>query len=677
MYGPRDDNIRHVKNYNKTIYEQYCKRRNASSGGLDIPSIYYPAHDAIVTIFCTTNTTDDTVVEQSGSGFFIGKYTIVTAAHVVMYDNTNVDRSPPVTAISNPAVGPAIATGFARVATIKVRVNNVNGKGQSYFYNATLLGMSPSFDLAVLQISTVAFGCANPPLKDHPILEWGCSQSVVIGEKVLVVGDSRNSDAIGLAHGIVVDNLYSDNVLGAANNSTITEPPGYWGFEAIVSDAQAAYGNSGGPLLNDQGRVIGVISGIDTSAYTVAPPFPVAGSESNYLYRTVAVASKIAKRIVRTLANGCTDCQLKGHLEEIIDPLGNYYRYNYGYLGVTGFYAFGPDFLRLVPNSTYQKQKGFVITAVDPNGPLNSIFPASRVYPYPNDVVPAPAVTSTSELYLVTELNGTPVGVGPGQIPFSTITFREIQNMAVVLNYRLGSENFQCPHQATIYLGYLALSDDLPPNKVNQLNNLSRALPSRNQRGVPNLPLTRSINLDAFSVQNFISMLNNPRIKATLLSMLGKAEGVAHGVVNIIDHLPKVLQILSKIATSLKLTGAAKLADQLAVGAQEVDNSIQDLPQYVGEAVDAITPALRSKKTRSKEKTRELTMLQQVIAEMIVGSDLFQQAIEEAIDSIENKEDEDAQVVQDEDAQVVQDDSVQDEDAQVVGEAVENSTPAS
>lgn len=609
-YGPRDDKIRHVKNYNQTIYEQYKKSRNGSSAELDIPSIYYSAHDAIVTIFCSTNRVNanvETVVEQTGSGFFIGKYTIVTAAHVVMYDNTNVDRSPPVIAMSNPAAGPTIATGFARVGTIKVRVNNVNGTGQSYMYDAELIGMCPSFDLAVLQISTLSLkSCADPPLKVHPILEWGCSRTVVIGEKVLVVGDARNQDAIGLTHGIVVDNLYSDNVLGAVNNSTITEPPGYWGFEAIVSDAQAAYGNSGGPLLNDKGRVVGVISGIDTSAYTIAPPFPVAGSGVNYLYRTVAVASEVAKRIVRTLANGRNDCALRGHIEDIQDPLGNFVRYNYGYLGVTGFYAFGPDFLRLVPNSNYRKQKGFVLTGVDPNGPIASIFPPAKVYPYPNNAVPAPAVTQDSELYLITELNGTPVGVGPGQVPFSTIIYREIQDMAVVINYRLGSENFKCPHQANVYLGYLALSEDLPPNKINQLNNLSRTLPSRGHSGSTNTPLTRGINLDAFNVQNFISMLNNPKIKAVLLSLLGKAQGPAHLIV---ENLPQVLQILLKLTTSLKL-----------------DNSTQDS-----------TSDLEERKPRG-DKSKEVVALQKVIADIIVNSDVFQRLIEETIEQLKNEQ---------------------------------------
>lgn len=579
-FGPRPDKIRHAKHYDAELYQKWAEKRNKKAGGgLDIPSIFYSAKDACVTVWCSTNTTDDTVVDQSGSGFLIDKLTVVTAAHVVMYNNATIDRSPPVIAVANPNVTPTVvAPGFARVGTIKVCVSNVNGSGDSFFYPAKLIGMSPSFDLAVLQIQQVPTRNCNPPIiRKHPVLEWGCSRSAVIGERVLIVADSRNFDTIGLSHGIISDNLYSDTLLDGTPPA-YTEPAGYWGFEAIVTDAQAAYCNSGGPLLDDQGRVLGVISGIDTSAYSVAPlPDP---PETAYIYKTVCVAEHVARRIVKALADGMCNEALRGHIEEIQDPLGNFYRYNYGYLGVTGFYAFGPDFLRLVPDSSYQRQKGFVITGVDVNGPLNSIFPAANIYPYPDTDIPPAPVTSTSELFLVTEVNGTPVGVGPGQLPFSSLTFREIQNMAVVLTFRRGSENFKCPYQAAVYLGYLALTDDLPPNVVNQTSGLARSIPSRDESRNDQdraRPLTQNINTRAFDVQKLISLFSDSRIKQVLKRLLYGAEEVVDEAAVVAKYLPKILERLAELAGKFGSGSLASLASELVPAAQQLSNGLTDV----------------------------------------------------------------------------------------------------
>jgi len=622
-FGPRPDKIRHAKHYDAELYQKWAAKRNKKAGGgLDIPSIFYSAKDACVSIRCSTNNTDDEVVEQSGSGFFIDKLTVVTAAHVVMYNNADVDRSPPVIAVANPNVTPTVvAPGFARVGTISVCVSNVNGSGDSFFYPAKLIGMSPSFDLAVLQIQQVPSRNCNPPIiRKHPVLEWGCSREVVIGERVLIVADSRNFDTIGLSHGIVSDNLYSDTLLDGTPPD-FTEPAGYWGFEAIVTDAQAAYYNSGGPLLDDQGRVIGVISGIDTSAYSVAPlPDP---PETAYIYKTVCVAEHVARRIVKALANGLCDEALRGHIEEIQDPLGNFYRYNYGYLGVTGFYAFGPDFLRLVPDSVYQRQKGFVITGVDVDGPLNGIFPAANIYTYPTNAVPPAPVTATDELFLVTEVNGTPVGVGPGQLPFSSLVFREIQNMAVVLTYRRGSENFKCPYQVTVYLGYLSLTSDLPPNVVNQTSGLARSIPSRdeslNSRDRVH-PLTKNINTRAFDVQKLMSLLTDSRIKKVLKELLDGAEAVVDEAAVVAKYLPKILERLSELAKKLGADSVASLASNLVPAAQQFSDVSSDVAN--GNVFSQISEGI-STSPSSSESSNARSISDAVVSQLVadvVGS---------------------------------------------------------
>lgn len=455
--------------YDKDLYQAAVERQKTKVSAT-ASSAYYPLKDAVVSIYTFTQTTNESfpVVEEVGSGWFIDSGAIVTAAHVVMFDNTTLSRSPPVVNVN--------AAQFARCGEIWARVSNVNRTGDAYFYECDLCAVAPQYDLALIRIKGKQRSACVPALKNHPVLGWGCSRKYAVGEPVYVIGDDLNAAAVGVSQGIVVDNMYSDPKLDP------TRTFGFWPFEAVMSDVQARYGNSGGPLIDANWRVVGVISGLDMSASDIGsantlpnagqhiPPasWPVGVVMNGMSIRTIAVAEHVARYIIKVMLDGPGSLCTGKFLEYIQDPLGNFYRYTYGWLGLTGFEVFGPAYLRLVPDSFYQRQKGFIITGVDPTGPAASLF--TNLYPYPIPLSP-PVPSPAAELYLVTAItaNGgcekmVPLGTDSGQIPFTSATYDKLPEMSVTISYRLGSEGFKCPYSATIILGKTPLNLDVPPD---------------------------------------------------------------------------------------------------------------------------------------------------------------------------------------------------------------------
>src|SRR4051794_6032203 len=109
---------------------------------------------------------------------------------------------------------------------------------------AKLLGADKSNDLAVLQIDLSKVGSAVQPV------QLGSSSSLQPGEPTVAIGSP-----FGL-EGTVTSGIVS------ALNRTIQAPNGFSISGAIQTDAAINPGNSGGPLLDAQGRVIGVNSQI-------------------------------------------------------------------------------------------------------------------------------------------------------------------------------------------------------------------------------------------------------------------------------------------------------------------------------------------------------------------------------------------------------------------------------
>jgi S1-C subfamily serine protease len=122
----------------------------------------------------------------------------------------------------------------------KVRVSFSNGASMK----AIVQGTDPSSDLAVLKID--ASSRALTPLS------LGNSDEMQVGDPVVAIGNPFGLDRTVTA-GIV-----------SAIQRAITAPNGYTIDHVIQTDAAINHGNSGGPLLNRQGQVIGVNSQIET-----------------------------------------------------------------------------------------------------------------------------------------------------------------------------------------------------------------------------------------------------------------------------------------------------------------------------------------------------------------------------------------------------------------------------
>jgi S1-C subfamily serine protease len=109
---------------------------------------------------------------------------------------------------------------------------------------AKLVGTDPSTDLAVLRVDAPADALSPLPLGDSDLVD--------VGDPVVAIGNPFGLDRTATA-GIV-----------SAVQRFIIAPNEFTIDHVIQTDAPINKGNSGGPLLNDRGEVIGVNTQIET-----------------------------------------------------------------------------------------------------------------------------------------------------------------------------------------------------------------------------------------------------------------------------------------------------------------------------------------------------------------------------------------------------------------------------
>lgn len=183
--------------------------------GKSIGDIYDQEGRGVVQVLSTSVVSDDPFFgaqesRSSGSGFVIDKAgRIVTNYHVVQ-DAENVQVS------------------FSGEDNVDARV----------------IGVDPSTDIAVLQIDAQARALVTLPL--------GESDTVRVGDSVVAIGNPFGLER-SVTAGIV-----------SALQREITAPNGFAIDEVIQTDAAINHGNSGGPLLNADGEVIGVNAQIES-----------------------------------------------------------------------------------------------------------------------------------------------------------------------------------------------------------------------------------------------------------------------------------------------------------------------------------------------------------------------------------------------------------------------------
>ncbi len=193
------------------------RRQEVASTALSATQIYNQASAGVVSIKAVTAQGED-----SGTGIVLNdKGLILTNDHVVA-------------GASSLTVAPKGSAAVTR--------------------SATLVGEEANDDLALVKVDPAGLGLKPLALTS--------SKSVQVGDAVYAIGNPYGLDET-LTRGIV-----------SARGRTISAPNGSKITGAIQTDAALNPGNSGGPLLNDQGEVIGVNSQIASEAASVAGSQP-------------------------------------------------------------------------------------------------------------------------------------------------------------------------------------------------------------------------------------------------------------------------------------------------------------------------------------------------------------------------------------------------------------------
>ena len=185
---------------------------------------------------------------------------------------------------------------------------------------ATVVGTDPRSDLAVLKIDRSGLKA----------LEFAELDNVVIGQDVVAIGYALD---LGLGEGA---SFSVTRGIVSQKNRAINEGANASIFGAIQTDAAINHGNSGGPLLNMYGEVVGINTALAPGDQTTGIGF--------------AVGSDVAKAVYEAIrADGVV---------------------NRGLFGISNFDALRPAKAKElnIPDGT----RGIVIGAIGPGGPAEA-----------------------------------------------------------------------------------------------------------------------------------------------------------------------------------------------------------------------------------------------------------------------------------------------------------------
>ncbi len=125
-------------------------------------------------------------------------------------------------------------------------------------YDVTQIHLDPQADLAILEISG----------RDLPTVELGDSDKLKVGQRAIAIGNAlgrfSNTVTVGVVSGIARE-LTAASPFGESKN-----------YEGVIqTDAALNPGNSGGPLLNSSGQVIGINVATTQGADNIGFAIPV------------------------------------------------------------------------------------------------------------------------------------------------------------------------------------------------------------------------------------------------------------------------------------------------------------------------------------------------------------------------------------------------------------------
>jgi len=136
----------------------------------------------------------------------------------------------------------------------KITVKLLDGRS----FSATVVGQDSATDLAVLKVEKA---------RDLPVVTLGDSSKLRVGQWAIAIGNP-----FGLDHTVTVGIISAIGRSGLAFGGP-SEGPIYQDF--IQTDASINFGNSGGPLCNIRGEVIGVNAAINPMGQGIGFAIPI------------------------------------------------------------------------------------------------------------------------------------------------------------------------------------------------------------------------------------------------------------------------------------------------------------------------------------------------------------------------------------------------------------------
>ncbi|MFH1861259.1 MAG: Do family serine endopeptidase [bacterium] len=129
---------------------------------------------------------------------------------------------------------------------------------EGHEYRAEIVGADPESDVALIRAKEAKFS-------SNHAAELGNSDAIKIGDWAIAIGNP-----FGLEQTVTVGVI---SAKGRSNLAIAGGGPSYQNF--IQTDASINFGNSGGPLVNIQGQVIGVNTAINTQGQGIGFAIPI------------------------------------------------------------------------------------------------------------------------------------------------------------------------------------------------------------------------------------------------------------------------------------------------------------------------------------------------------------------------------------------------------------------
>lgn len=159
------------------------------------------------------------------------KTAIVTAYYTSRFEGTRIQGTGTGTLIADGLVLTNAHVVGSNTGTLHIDVTTYD----KVVHEGTLLRMDKDTDLALIRIDSTAAGFTLSDIQ------------IYTGMQVMTIGQPQGLANWSFSEGAVID---------TARNCIMTTGQRW---TAIMTDAQAIQGNSGGPLINDRGELVGVM----------------------------------------------------------------------------------------------------------------------------------------------------------------------------------------------------------------------------------------------------------------------------------------------------------------------------------------------------------------------------------------------------------------------------------